>query len=155
MFLLNQEIWFGALLIFIIWLVAITLLVYFLFRYYRRLTRGTEKGTLGEVLEKIIKEQRQTGEVVETLVKKTTGLEEQGKWHLQKVGLVRFNPFRDTGGDHSFTLAVLDGKKNGLVISSLHSRDNTRIYAKPIKEGKAVGYQLSQEENEAIKKACQ
>lgn len=106
-------------------------------------------------MEKILKEQRQTGEAIETLIKKTTELGEDGKWHLQKVGLVRFNPFRDTGGDHSFTLAVLDGAKTGLVISSLHSRDNTRIYAKPIKEGKAIGYQLSQEENEAIKKACQ
>lgn len=142
-------------LIFIIWLVAITILIYFLFRYYRLLTKGTEKGTLEEVLEKIIKEQRQERETTETLIKKTTELEEHGKWHLQKVGLVRFNPFRDTGGDHSFTLAVLDGKKTGLVISSLHSRDNTRIYAKPIREGKAIGYQLSQEENEAIKKACQ
>ena len=69
------------------------------------------------------------------------------------MGLVRYNPFAETGGDQSFCLSLLDGNNNGLVISSLHSRENTRIYAKPVKKGKAANYDLSTEEKEAVKKA--
>jgi hypothetical protein len=72
---------------------------------------------------------------------------------MRRRGLVRFNPFAGTGGNQSFCLALLDGEDNGLVISSLHSREVTRIYAKPIKKGKSAGYQLSTEEIQAIKNA--
>jgi len=69
-----------------------------------------------------------------------------------KVGLIRFNPFKDTGGDQSFVIALLDSKNNGLVLSSLHSREGTRMYTKPIKNGVST-YNLTNEEQEAIKKA--
>ena len=69
---------------------------------------------------------------------------------IQKVGVVRFNPFKETGGNQSFSIALLDSKDNGLVISSLFTRQGTRIYAKPVKNGKST-YQLSKEELEAIK----
>ncbi len=71
---------------------------------------------------------------------------------LTKVGLVRFNPFGDTGGDQSFALALLDANNNGIIISSLHSRAGTRMFAKPIKGGKSE-YNLSDEEKQAIEKA--
>ena len=71
---------------------------------------------------------------------------------LQKVGVVRFNPFKDMGGDQSFSIALLDFKNNGLVVSSIYSRDGNRVYTKPIKNGDSE-YQLSNEEKEAIKKA--
>ena len=51
---------------------------------------------------------------------------------FQRVGLVRFNPFEDTGGNQSFALALLDAEGNGWVLSSLHARTGTRVYAKPI-----------------------
>lgn len=70
-----------------------------------------------------------------------------------KIGLVRFNPFSETGGNQSFCLALLDGEDSGLVISSLHTRQTTRIYAKPVKKGKGDGYELSAEEKQAIKNA--
>jgi hypothetical protein len=71
---------------------------------------------------------------------------------VQNVGIVRFNPFRDAGGDQSFCIALLDERQNGVVISSLYARDGIRIYGKPIKVG-ASTYTLSQEEQEAIAKA--
>ena len=71
---------------------------------------------------------------------------------LQKVGVVRFNPFKDMGGDQSFSIALLDSGNNGLVVSSIYSRDGNRVYTKPIKNGDSE-YQLSDEEKEAIKKA--
>jgi len=72
---------------------------------------------------------------------------------ISKVGVVRFNPFKDTGGDQSFAIALLDSNNNGLVISSLFSREGTRIYTKPIEAGKSINYNLSEEEQQAINKA--
>ena len=73
--------------------------------------------------------------------------------NLQKISLKRFNPYQDTGGDQSFTVALLDGKDNGLVVTSLHARGGTRVFAKEIKNGKADGVKLSEEEELAVKEA--
>lgn len=73
---------------------------------------------------------------------------------VQNVGIVRFNPFRDAGGDQSFCIALLDEKQNGIVISSLYARDGVRVYGKPIINSNST-YQLSQEEQQAIAKALQ
>lgn len=72
---------------------------------------------------------------------------------VHKVGIVRFNPFKDIGGDQSFALALLDGKDSGIVISSLHTREGTRIYSKPIIKGESEKYTLTEEEKQAIKTA--
>jgi hypothetical protein len=72
---------------------------------------------------------------------------------VHKVGIIRFNPFKDIGRDQSFALALLDGKDSGLVISSLHTREGTRIYSKPIIKGESEKYTLTEEEKQAIKTA--
>jgi hypothetical protein len=72
---------------------------------------------------------------------------------LHKFGLIRFNPFKDVGGDQSFSLAILNGKNDGIVISSLFTREGARIYSKSILSGVAEKYPLTEEEKEAIKKA--
>lgn len=71
------------------------------------------------------------------------------KSDIQKVGLVKFNPFNETGGDHSFSLALLDGHKNGIIITSLHTRERTRLYIKEIVSAKAK-LELSKEEQKAL-----
>ncbi len=70
---------------------------------------------------------------------------------LHKVGMVRFNPFNDMGGDQSFALALLNGKNNGLVISSLYTKEGTRVFSKAVKEGRAEKHPLTEEEEAAIK----
>ena len=70
---------------------------------------------------------------------------------LHNVGLIRFNPFKDIGGDQSFSLALLDGKKSGVVISSLHTREGARLYVKPVSRGNSEKYPLTEEEKQAIK----
>ncbi len=67
----------------------------------------------------------------------------------QKVSIIRFNPFGDTGGDQSFSLAVLDSHDSGYVLTSIHGRGGTRVYVKPIDFGKSK-YQLSAEEQKAM-----
>lgn len=69
-----------------------------------------------------------------------------------KIYLTRFNPFDDLGGDQSFILCLLDNTNSGVIITSLHNRDITRIYAKNIKNGQADGISLSKEEKSAILK---
>ena len=71
----------------------------------------------------------------------------------QKISVVRFNPFGDTGGDQSFSLAVLDAHNSGYVLSSIHGRQGTRVYVKPIDFGKSK-YQLSTEEEQALTQAA-
>ncbi len=72
---------------------------------------------------------------------------------LHKVGVIRFNPFKDVGGDQSFSIALLDGKNSGLVISSLFTREGTRVYTKPIIQGQSKKYPLTEEEKQSIKVA--
>lgn len=71
---------------------------------------------------------------------------------IQKVGIVRYNAFRDTGSDLSFALALLDENNNGVVLNGIYSREMSNIYAKPVENGKS-NYTLSEEETQAIEKA--
>jgi hypothetical protein len=76
-------------------------------------------------------------------------LQEEMPKNLQRVGLVRFNPFGDTGGDQSFAIALTDAAGNGFVISSLHRRTESKVYAKPLQAWQS-SYTLSDEEKQAI-----
>lgn len=80
-------------------------------------------------------------------------LKEKGKKDLQKVGIVRFNPFQqESGGDQSFSIALLDANDDGVVLTSHYLRESNRVYAKPVIQGQSE-YQLSEEEKNAINKA--
>jgi HAMP domain-containing protein len=121
-------------------------------RRYQALTAGTKGGSLEMVLEDHIRQVREaTGRVSELdmLVRK---MERDSRGHIRHVGFLRFNPFRETGGDQSFALALADADGNGVVISSLHSRDVTRVYAKPL-AGWETTYQLTEEERQVIQRA--
>lgn len=67
----------------------------------------------------------------------------------QKIAIIRFNPFGDTGGDQSFSLAVLDAHDSGYVLTSIHGREGTRVYVKPVDYGKSK-HTLSAEEKQAL-----
>ena len=69
-----------------------------------------------------------------------------------KTGFVRYNPFGDVGGDQSFSLCLLNGKNDGFIISSIHSRGGTRVYSKTVSNGESQ-YNLSEEEKKAIQVA--
>lgn len=71
---------------------------------------------------------------------------------LQKVGFIRFDAFKDIGGELSFSLALLNGRNEGIVISSLHGREGSRVYGKTVKDGSS-SFPLSDEEREAINRA--
>ena len=81
-------------------------------------------------------------------------IETRARGSLQHIGLVRFNPFEDTGSDQSFAIALLDDRRDGIVISSLHGRANTRVFAKPVDDGESA-HNLSDEEAQAIRIAIE
>lgn len=72
---------------------------------------------------------------------------------IQKIGLFRYNPFDDLGSDQSFSLSILDSQNSGVILTSLHHRNFTRMYAKPVKNGQGDSITLSNEEKSAIVKA--
>jgi len=119
-------------------------------RAYRRLVGGGPGGSLGEVLEGHVTEVERVGRRLDELQASLDGLQLRTPGSLQHVGMVRFNPFDDTGSDQSFAIALLDGRHDGVVISSLHGRTNTRLFAKPVEDG-ASTHTLSTEEAEAIR----
>lgn len=76
------------------------------------------------------------------------------KFAVQKVGLVRFNPFAESGGNFSFSLALLDDTNSGVVLTSMHGREQNRVYTKTISNGRSE-VQLTEEELQAVKNAYQ
>lgn len=70
---------------------------------------------------------------------------------IQKVGVVRYNPFKDIGGNQSFSIALLDMNNRGLVISTLATREGARVFSKPIIDGECKDFPLIEEERKAIK----
>jgi hypothetical protein len=113
------------------------------------LTRGSDGESLEAVFDAHLETVHQVGRDLDELTARTAVLESSARHHFARLGLVRFNPFPDTGGNQSFALALLDESEEGFVVSSLHSRTGTRIYAKAIVGGKA-DTSLSTEETEAM-----
>ena len=121
-------------------------------RHYNSLTHGVEPKSLMRVLEGIqrtLSEHEARSLTTKADLKKLT---DATRLHLQHLTLKRFNPFGDTGGDQSFILAILDGNSDGVMITSLHSRENTRFYVKSIKGGVGIDHPLSKEEQKIIKR---
>lgn len=116
---------------------------------YAHLMKGTSGGNLEVILRDHVTAVREATTRVEAVDKLARRLEREGVYHLQHLGMVRFNPFHDTGGDQSFAIALTDGHGNGAILSSLHARDLTRVYAKPIINWGST-YSLTDEEKRAL-----
>ena len=135
-----------------IWLLILTIAFIALIRFFRRLTSGAKDLDLRAILDKIIAQGEANRGELEAVAKELKRLDEEGALHVQKLGLVRFNPFKEIGGDHSFSLALLDGKETGVVITGLHTRERTRVYMKAVKNGKSE-HELTEDERKALIKA--
>lgn len=146
----NQIMYIVVFAIFI-WLGGISFYLYKTVLHYRKLVGETRKENLESVLEVILGNIKNQKDEINEIKRKLQQMDFKSVNYVQKVGMLRFNPFEDTGGDQSFVLALLDGKDNGIVLTSLHGRGVTRWYAKNVKEGKGTDHKLSEEEEKAIK----
>jgi len=121
---------------------------------YRSLLGDSRGGSLQQLLDAHIGKVVEVGAQLERLAQLHEYLEVRSRGSLQHVGLVRFNPFEDTGSDQSFAIAMLDDRRDGIVLSSLHGRGQTRVFAKPV-EGGESRHALSDEEAQAIRLAVE
>lgn len=113
--------------------------------------KGAKDLDLRTILDKIIKRQDESIEAIGQVSQEIARLKANGVFHIQKIGLIRFNPFEETGGDHSFSLAIMDGDGTGVILTGLHTRERTRLYVKAVKNGKSE-FKLSKEEEVVLKK---
>jgi hypothetical protein len=136
-----------------LWLIILTSWFIKVWRHYNRLTGGVSKTNLSQILEKSLRDLEETKKQVINLQKVIEKMQLEERLHLARVGIVRFNPFADTGGAQSFTLALLDNDNNGILMTSLYARTGNRWYIKSVREGRGVDLELSKEEDAAIKAA--
>lgn len=136
-----------------LWLFVVTILLFRTRNNWRKLSPGQKNLNLVQIIENILTKQDITTKNITKLAQEIERVGALTKLSFQKSAIVRYNPFEDTGGDQSFIIALLNGQNNGFVISSLHSRNGTRIYAKQIASGKAAEHELSKEEKEIVDKA--
>jgi hypothetical protein len=148
--------------IFILFLTAIVFLTtwnfYLHLQFYKNRKKlkiffaGKSASDLEGVLFEEIKRLKKSEDEIKNILKSLKGLEKKASLGIQKVGMIRFNPFKEVGSDQSFAIALVDFHDNGLVISGLYTREGTRVYAKPVEAGQSK-YTLTKEEKEALKKA--
>lgn len=120
-------------------------------KFMHKLGNGSD---LDQMMQSYIKMVEQTREQNEEIMNYCKRLNGELNGCMQKIGLVRYNAFKDTGSDLSFTLALLDKYNNGVVLNGIFARDSSNIYAKPVNGGES-SYILSSEEKEAIQKAVE
>lgn len=135
-----------------IWVFVLSILYFTAVRHYKKLQVNNGE-SLHSALERMYAVLATSHQKHETMLTVINDLHKDSLRHVQKVALKRFNPFGDTGGDQSFSMALLDKYGDGIVLSSLHGRAGTRLYAKPVEKGKAVAYEFSEEELEVVKLA--
>lgn len=136
-----------------LWLLVITIFLFKALSHYNKLGKGLADKNFKSIMENLLKDVNVNKKDVDYLKSYCDKIQKEGLLHIQKIGLVRFNPFKDTGGDQSFILSLVDGNDTGVVISGLYARSGTRWYAKRIVKGKSIEHGLSEEERKALKEA--
>jgi hypothetical protein len=137
-------------------LISITIAIISLYkaRKMRRALTVLLSGKDGANLEEIISRNNQKiGDFdteIQELFNISNKVHKQAHRGIHKIGLIKFNPFRDYTGNQSFALALLNSADDGITISSIHTREGTRIYVKEIKKGAPVNNELTKEEQHAI-----
>ena len=149
----NDGLIIGVLILLILGFCALTYIVIKLQTHYNRLTHGVSSSTLTQVMNELLGEFGKLKSRTSQVEKSTERIETEGLGHVQRIGVVRFNPFSDTGGAQRFTMAILDGKNDGVIMTSLYARSGNRWYVKQIIAGKGKDIELSKEELSAIKQA--
>lgn len=136
--------------LFFIWLFILSYFFIKLRNHYHSLISTTNRHNLEEMLNFLIEKTTKNEREIEKLKKEIENQIDISKFYLQKVELVRYNPFEKERGNQSFVIALLDREKNGLILNFIYIKEGLRVYAKKIKKGKGEDYDLSEEEKKAI-----
>lgn len=136
-----------------IWLIVLTFLIWQQNKFLKSLFPKSGERDVRKKFEEIVKVVADFKNKLSDLDGEVATVRNLGLQHIQKVELLRFNPYNDTGGDQSFTVCLLDSQGSGIVITSLHARSGTRVFGKEIILGESQKYKLSKEEELVIQKA--
>lgn len=120
--------------------------------YATFMTKLGKGENINEMLEGYVKNVDEIKAENKEIIEYCQKLDDRSNDYLKKMGMVRYNAYKDTGSNLSFALAILDNENNGFVLNGIYARDNSNIYAKPVVNGKSE-YVLSNEEEDAIRKA--
>lgn len=136
----------------LIWVGVLTYLFFRAAQTYKQLTTDLDEKDVILLLKHLKKSQKSLRKNNDKLFQEIEAIRHKVEPHIQKLGFVRYNPFGNTGGDQSFCLCLLDERDNGILLTSLHARQQTRLYTKEIEAGKTKdGSQLSKEEQSCLK----
>ena len=120
--------------------------------FFRRLSRNIGRSDLVNILNRLLDVEKQNSESIKNINKVIEEIKKTDMDHIQKVSLTRFNPFSELGGDHSFSIAILNGHLTGFLLTGLHTRERTRVYVKNVEKGRCE-QELSKEEKRVLEKA--
>jgi hypothetical protein len=135
--------------IILVWLTALTGFIAWIYFGFKNLLKDSKDKNFIKTFKNIQEVQEQNIKDILNLNLDLNNFKKVSKLNIQKVGLTKYNPFDETGGDHSFSLVLLDGNKNGIIITSLHTRERTRLYLKDVVEGSSK-IELSKDESKAL-----
>lgn len=121
---------------------------------YGQFLKGAEAKQVEELVKSYDADVKDSLSKLDELAGFAARLHKTQQFAVSKTSLVRFNPFGDTGGDQSFCLALLNHHNDGLLISAVHARSGTRVYAKDVEGGQSK-HHLSEEEKKALKQALE
>ena len=119
---------------------------------YRKMMSGVDGDNLERLLMGHIDEVRHVVEENQRIDAENRRMDELLNLAVTRVGMVRFRAFEDMGSDLSYAVALLDAHNNGVVLSSIFGREDSRSYAKPIEDGKST-YPMTKEEEQALQEA--
>jgi len=120
--------------------------------FFSKLSKDIGKDNLIKLLQNISDKQKDNSEKLEKLSGLIGDTRLGDRLHVQKVGFTKYNPFEEVGGEHSFSLCLLNDYNSGLILTGLHTRDRTRVYLKEVRKGVSA-VELSKEESRVLKSA--
>jgi len=139
---------------FFVWLTVLTFLVFKQRSFYKDLFPKDNSRDIRNKFKEILEAISGFEKNNQILENRLIGFKKDSLDNFSKWAVYKYNPYNDTGGDQSFSLAILNGKMDGMVMTSLHSRASTRIYLKDIKSGRSE-LELSKEEAKVLKEALE
>jgi hypothetical protein len=139
--------------IFFVWLSFMSWTVYKLRNHYFNLISRTKKEKIDEILDELLQTDKKIGLGLEEVKKELKEEIKRSELHIQKIGLIRFNPFERIGGEQSFVISLLNKENTGILVNFIYTKEGLRVYTKKVKQGKGEEYELSEEEKKAIEKS--
>lgn len=141
-------------LVFMILVISLWVKLNKLRKSYQTMLNGSGSLNVEQVLMELQQKGNEQAEVIRRQAQTIASMQQQMKKMKSNVTVHRYNAFSETGSDLSFSIAIVDDEQDGVVLTGIHNRDHTFVYAKPLEQGQSK-YTLSPEEKEVITRSSQ